>query len=319
MITRKAYGGAYDVMGSKHLGADINLAWPTAQIAVMGAQGAVNILYRKELRGRRRRRTSRPRAELITEYEDTLANPYIAAERGYIDAVITPSETRAQRRPRRCGRCAPSARPCRPRSTGTSRCDVRPESRHDRRRDRWLRHRAAARVAIVVHGDATPEQLAALVAVLSAASGGDEPASAAADVHLGRRGRGGDAPPGEPRPRRLAHLPALLTGLRRGLRLARLVDHGAITSPDHACSPGGEVGRWRPRRGADARAAAGEALLEPPVVLRIEDACRQHPLGLTVVAGEGPEDLGTVMPCPGRPSTSTASPALTTPGSTTAR
>jgi propionyl-CoA carboxylase beta chain len=92
VITRKAYGGAYDVMGSKHLGADINLAWPTAQIAVMGAQGAVNILYRRELAG-----TDDPdarRAELITEYEDTLANPYVAAERGYIDAVIPPSRTR---------------------------------------------------------------------------------------------------------------------------------------------------------------------------------------------------------------------------------
>ena len=94
VITRKAYGGAYDVMGSKHLGGDVNLAWPTAQIAVMGAQGAVNILYRRELadsadadalRGRR-----------VTEYEDTLANPYVAAERGYVDAVIRPAETRAQ-------------------------------------------------------------------------------------------------------------------------------------------------------------------------------------------------------------------------------
>ena len=94
VITRKAYGGAYDVMGSKHLGADLNFAWPTAQIAVMGAQGAVNILYRQELRD-----ADDPvakRAELIQEYEDTLANPYIAAERGYIDAVIMPSSTRAQ-------------------------------------------------------------------------------------------------------------------------------------------------------------------------------------------------------------------------------
>jgi propionyl-CoA carboxylase beta chain len=94
VITRKAYGGAYDVMGSKHLGADMNFAWPTAQIAVMGAQGAVNILYRGELAA-----TEDPaarRAELITEYEDHLANPYIAAERGYVDAVIAPSETRAQ-------------------------------------------------------------------------------------------------------------------------------------------------------------------------------------------------------------------------------
>jgi propionyl-CoA carboxylase beta chain len=94
IITRKAYGGAYDVMGSKHLGADINLAWPTASIAVMGAQGAVNILYRHELR-----EAADPdarRAELIQEYDDTLANPYQAAERGYVDAVITPHETRVE-------------------------------------------------------------------------------------------------------------------------------------------------------------------------------------------------------------------------------
>jgi propionyl-CoA carboxylase beta chain len=94
VITRKAYGGAYDVMGSKHLGADMNFAWPTAQIAVMGAQGAVNILYRRELAD-----ASDPdalRARRIAEYEDELANPYIAAERGYVDAVIRPAETRAQ-------------------------------------------------------------------------------------------------------------------------------------------------------------------------------------------------------------------------------
>jgi propionyl-CoA carboxylase beta chain len=94
VITRKAYGGAYDVMGSKHLGADVNLAWPSAQIAVVGAQGAVGILYRKELAA-----ADDPdarRAELISEYEDTLANPYIAADRGYVDAVIPPSHTRVQ-------------------------------------------------------------------------------------------------------------------------------------------------------------------------------------------------------------------------------
>ena len=93
VITRKAYGGAYDVMGSKHLGGDVNLAWPTAQIAVMGAQGAVNILYRRELAA-----AADPdelRRQHTTEYEDTLANPYAAAERGYIDAVIRPAETRA--------------------------------------------------------------------------------------------------------------------------------------------------------------------------------------------------------------------------------
>ncbi|HEY6932221.1 MAG TPA: acyl-CoA carboxylase subunit beta [Marmoricola sp.] len=94
IITRKAYGGAYDVMGSKHLGADVNLAWPTAQIAVMGAQGAVNILYRKELKHADDPESRRN--ELITEYEDHLANPYIAAERGYVDAVISPHETRVE-------------------------------------------------------------------------------------------------------------------------------------------------------------------------------------------------------------------------------
>jgi propionyl-CoA carboxylase beta chain len=94
VITRKAYGGAYDVMGSKHLGADLNLAWPTAQIAVMGAQGAVNILYRKELAASDDAETMR--ANLITEYEDELANPYLAAERGYVDAVINPHETRVE-------------------------------------------------------------------------------------------------------------------------------------------------------------------------------------------------------------------------------
>jgi propionyl-CoA carboxylase beta chain len=94
VITRKAYGGAYDVMGSKHLGADVNLAWPTAQIAVIGAQGAVGILYRKELAAAED--TDSLRAELISDYEDTLANPYIAADRGYVDAVIPPSHTRVQ-------------------------------------------------------------------------------------------------------------------------------------------------------------------------------------------------------------------------------
>ncbi|MGH8876585.1 MAG: acyl-CoA carboxylase subunit beta [Stackebrandtia sp.] len=94
VITRKAYGGAYDVMGSKHLGADLNFAWPTAQIAVMGAQGAVNILYRRDIA-----EAAEPedrRAELITDYEDTLANPYVAAERGFIDGVIAPAATRAE-------------------------------------------------------------------------------------------------------------------------------------------------------------------------------------------------------------------------------
>lgn len=93
VVTRKAYGGAYIVMGSKTLGADVNLAWPTAQIAVMGAEGAVSILHRRTL-------ATDPdpevkRRELIDEYETTLSNPYQAAERGWIDQVIHPHETRA--------------------------------------------------------------------------------------------------------------------------------------------------------------------------------------------------------------------------------
>ena len=92
VITRKAYGGAYDVMGSKHLRADVNVAWPTAQIAVMGAQGAVNILYRKDLAAAEN--PDARRVELVADYEDTLANPYVAAERGYVDSVIPPSYTR---------------------------------------------------------------------------------------------------------------------------------------------------------------------------------------------------------------------------------
>jgi propionyl-CoA carboxylase beta chain len=94
VITRKAYGGAYIVMGSKHLGADINLAWPTAQIAVMGAQGAVNILHRKEISDSKDQ--EKTRKELMNDYEETLLNPYIAADRGFIDAVIDPQDTRGQ-------------------------------------------------------------------------------------------------------------------------------------------------------------------------------------------------------------------------------
>ena len=94
IITRKAYGGAYDVMGSKHLGADINLAWPTAQVAVMGAQGAVNILYRNELK--EAEDPEARRAELVDEYDQKLANPYEAAERLYVDGVISPRNTRPE-------------------------------------------------------------------------------------------------------------------------------------------------------------------------------------------------------------------------------
>ncbi|MCQ1947891.1 acyl-CoA carboxylase subunit beta [Arthrobacter sp. zg-Y1116] len=98
VITRKAYGGAYIVMGSKKLGADINLAWPTAQIGVMGAQGAVNILYRAPLKAAADAGgdVEDVRRQYIEQYEDELLNPYQAAELGYVDAVIAPSDTRLQ-------------------------------------------------------------------------------------------------------------------------------------------------------------------------------------------------------------------------------
>ena len=92
LITRKAYGGAFIVLGSKYIGADVNLAWPSAEIAVMGAQGAVNILYRKELSAAENEHELR--ASLIKEYNETLANPYLAAERGFVDAVIEPNQSR---------------------------------------------------------------------------------------------------------------------------------------------------------------------------------------------------------------------------------
>lgn len=94
VITRKAYGGAYVVMNSKHLRADVSFAWPTAEIAVMGPEGAVNIIYRKEIK-----EAENPEARrdvLIREYEERFENPYIAAERGYIDDVIEPQETRSK-------------------------------------------------------------------------------------------------------------------------------------------------------------------------------------------------------------------------------
>lgn len=92
IITRKAYGGAYCVMSSKHIRGDVNLAWPTAEIAVMGPEGAVNIIFRKELE--KNKDGAKKKAELVAEYKDKFANPYVAAQRGYIDDVIEPKETR---------------------------------------------------------------------------------------------------------------------------------------------------------------------------------------------------------------------------------
>jgi propionyl-CoA carboxylase beta chain len=93
VITRKAYGGAYDVMSSKHIRADFNFAWPTAEVAVMGPEGAVNIVFRKELEGAGDAEARRE--ELIDDYRERFANPYVAAERGYVDDVIEPRRTRA--------------------------------------------------------------------------------------------------------------------------------------------------------------------------------------------------------------------------------
>ena len=92
VITRKAYGGAYDVMSSKHIRGDVNLAWPSAEIAVMGPDGAVNIIFRKEI-NEAKDQTAR-KDELVAEYREKFANPYVAASRGFIDDVIEPSDTR---------------------------------------------------------------------------------------------------------------------------------------------------------------------------------------------------------------------------------
>ena len=92
VITRKAYGGAYDVMNSKHIGADMNYAWPTAEIAVMGAKGAAEIIFKKEINSAANHK--KKLLEKEKEYADLFANPYNAAARGYVDEVIEPRQTR---------------------------------------------------------------------------------------------------------------------------------------------------------------------------------------------------------------------------------
>ncbi|MBA2502135.1 MAG: acyl-CoA carboxylase subunit beta [Pyrinomonadaceae bacterium] len=92
VITRKAYGGAYCVMASKHIRTDVNLAWPSAEIAVMGAEGAVGILYRRELDAAEDKEAAR--RNRVAEFEEKFANPYVAAERGFIDEIIEPAQTR---------------------------------------------------------------------------------------------------------------------------------------------------------------------------------------------------------------------------------
>jgi propionyl-CoA carboxylase beta chain len=97
VITRKAYGGAYCVMASKHIRTDVNYAWPTAEIAVMGPEGAVDIVYKRELDAAANRESARRdevRGEKIEEFRDRFANPYVAADRGFVDAIIQPRETR---------------------------------------------------------------------------------------------------------------------------------------------------------------------------------------------------------------------------------
>src|SRR5262249_46211265 len=103
VITRKAYGGAYCVMASKHIRTDVNYAWPIAEIAVMGPEGAVNIVYKRDMEkasqmGKNEKERgeilARERSKKIEEFSDRFANPYVAAERGYVDAVILPHETR---------------------------------------------------------------------------------------------------------------------------------------------------------------------------------------------------------------------------------
>ena len=204
VITRKAYGGAYDVMGSKHLGADINLAWPTAQIAVMGAQGAVEHPVPQassphaddpDADARRaHRRSTRTR----------LANPYIAAERGYVDAVIAPSETRAEvvRALRAAAHQAGDA------AAEEAREHPAVTSESDAINDPPMVEAAAAppRLLRVVKGNPTPEELAALIAVVAARSAAGAPAKPKPRSEWGHPGRAvrGVHRPGRRRWRRAA-------------------------------------------------------------------------------------------------------------------
>ena len=124
VITRKAYGGAYCVMSSKHLRTDANFAWPTAEIAVMGPESAVNIVYKRELEKAPESSREALRQEKIEEFRDRFANPFVAAERGYIDAVIEPADTR--KHIITALRALENKRDTNPRkNTATSRCNCR--------------------------------------------------------------------------------------------------------------------------------------------------------------------------------------------------
>ena len=144
VITRKAYGGAYDVMGSKHLRADLNVAWPTAEVAVMGPEGAVNIVFRKEL-AEAEDPVAR-RAELVEDYKARFANPYTAAERGYVDDVIVPRTT-PQGAGQRAGGRAHQARRA-----------PAPQARE---------HPAVRDLEVEIEPEAAPEEVAAVTAAVT--------------------------------------------------------------------------------------------------------------------------------------------------------
>ena len=156
IITRKAYGGAYVVMNSKSIGADLAFAWPSAELAVMGPNGAVEIVYRRELA--EAADPERRRAELIDEYTERYANPYIAAERGYVDDVISPADTRRRHlpEPRHPGLQARGAAPAQARERAAvspvdvDRCTLR--RRRRARPGRPGRHRRRRRAGLAPPG-----------------------------------------------------------------------------------------------------------------------------------------------------------------------
>ena len=193
VITRKAYGGAYIVMGSKQLGADINLAWPTAEIAVMGGQGAVNILYRGEIKAAEAagEDVAEVRARLASEYTYNVASPFLAAERGELDGVIEPAATRVSvikaLRALRTKRADAAAQEAREHPPVTGRHAAASSPGAD---DALLR---------VVSGSPSAEELAAVTAVLAAVEAAEAAQAATAAVPVARppgRGRsGGSARP----------------------------------------------------------------------------------------------------------------------------
>ena len=206
VITRKAYGGAYDVMGSKHLRADINLAWPTAEIAVMGAQGAVNIVQRRALAaaGQEGKDVEALRSAFISEYEDNFANPYIAAERGFVDAVIA-AERDAPRGRARAAAAAQQTRvvaaeEAREHPAVSERTNVTMSERTNVTMSE--EPEAPARPLLrIVRGEPTPEELAALVAVLSARCGRRRSLARAAALGVGTSGLRHARTPAQPRKR----------------------------------------------------------------------------------------------------------------------